>query len=319
MDQETLRMQMLAGIITEAEYKEKLDEGWKDWIAGGVITLATLLGNQAQAQFFKDNKPDKISQEKGKELLAQFKDDLKNGSDTVISDTIRKVEASDSAYFEYDVKGDSDDERISKPALLKTLYTIQNKYYNPDGSFKGSETIDTGELASGEKVGSYLGLQKTSKGDKKASSFDDERFGDDSNIRTSFATQSPKGKYSQYKVTKNSQPIFSINKNNWDSYNQYEKKDYLNQNLYYFEPGEDRLDKNGSPQEYKRWTEEINNYIQDYNQKYPDDNVSDFKFTPELFSQAGINDETIKYVFGATNESRLSKIVSEILGKNKLK
>jgi len=323
MTQEQLRMQMLAGIITEAEYKEQLNEGWKDWIAGGVITLAALLGNPAQAQFFNKNKPDKISLEKGKELLSQFKDDLKNGSDTVISDTIRKVEASDSAYFEYDIFGSTEDERITKPALLKTLYTIQNKYYTPDGKFKGKEIITKGELATGEDVEWYYGSRKDSEGNKKASSFYDERFKDNPNIKTSFANEKD-GQLSKKKVTKNPAAIRGFRESGWENLTQSEKLDYLKDNLTNFSPGEalNREVSDENKEFFKSWKEEVDKYVQDYNQKYPDSNASQYKLTPELFSQAGLSDEITNYVFGnsgTTNESRLSKIVSEIVSKKKLK
>ena len=66
----------------------------------------------------------------------------------------------------------------------------------------------------------------------------------------------------------------------------------------------------------------MDKYIQDYNQKYPDSDASQDRLTPEFFSQAGLSDEITNYVFGnsgTTNESRLSKIVSEIVSKKKLK
>lgn len=52
MNKETLRMQMLAGIITESQYKEytliledeNIDEGIKSWLIGGLIALTTIAG-----------------------------------------------------------------------------------------------------------------------------------------------------------------------------------------------------------------------------------------------------------------------------------
>ena len=47
MDKETLRMQMLSGIITESEYKAKLEEFKKDslnehYVAGGIVGIGAI-------------------------------------------------------------------------------------------------------------------------------------------------------------------------------------------------------------------------------------------------------------------------------------
>jgi hypothetical protein len=44
MTNETLRMQMLAGIITESEYKDKLNEGIKQWVIPFAMASAIALG-----------------------------------------------------------------------------------------------------------------------------------------------------------------------------------------------------------------------------------------------------------------------------------
>jgi hypothetical protein len=44
MTNETLRMQMLAGIITESEYKDKLNEGIKQWVIPFAMAGAIALG-----------------------------------------------------------------------------------------------------------------------------------------------------------------------------------------------------------------------------------------------------------------------------------
>ena len=68
MNKEYLRMQQLAGVITEGQYKEyllileddTLEEGWKNWLIGGLIALTTLGGIgkvvQMDQQAEKDNK-----------------------------------------------------------------------------------------------------------------------------------------------------------------------------------------------------------------------------------------------------------------------
>ena len=47
MDKETLRMQMLSGVITESEYKAKLEESKKDslnehYVAGGIVGIGAI-------------------------------------------------------------------------------------------------------------------------------------------------------------------------------------------------------------------------------------------------------------------------------------
>ena len=69
MNQETLRMQMLAGIITESEYKdflliledENIDEGLRNWLATGLIALATLGGIGKVYQMDQQAKADQKS------------------------------------------------------------------------------------------------------------------------------------------------------------------------------------------------------------------------------------------------------------------
>jgi len=47
MDKETLRMQMLSGVITEGQYKEKLEESKKEslnehYVAGGIVGIGAI-------------------------------------------------------------------------------------------------------------------------------------------------------------------------------------------------------------------------------------------------------------------------------------
>jgi len=149
-------------------------------------------------------------------------------------------------------------------------------------------------------------------------------YGDDSNIKTSFAYEKD-GKHYNRKVAKGAAPIRGIGTELWQNKTQSEKLDWLKSNLTSFSPGGEDFDKTVSDSNkklFKSWKDEIAKYVQDYNQKYPDSDASQYKLTPELFSQAGLSDEITDYVFGnsgATNESRLSKIVSEIVSKKKIK
>jgi len=61
MTQEQLRMQMLAGIITEGEYKTKLNEiNFKGLAAGAALGLSTLLPSMGYSQTNPDTKQDSI-------------------------------------------------------------------------------------------------------------------------------------------------------------------------------------------------------------------------------------------------------------------
>jgi hypothetical protein len=61
MTQEQLRMQMLAGIITESEYKSKLEEiNLKSLATGAALGLSTLLPSTGLSQTNLDTKQDSI-------------------------------------------------------------------------------------------------------------------------------------------------------------------------------------------------------------------------------------------------------------------
>lgn len=58
MDKETLRMQMLSGVITEGQYKEKLEESKKEslnehYVAGGIVGIGAInqIPSRAKADY----------------------------------------------------------------------------------------------------------------------------------------------------------------------------------------------------------------------------------------------------------------------------
>jgi hypothetical protein len=93
---EIKRMQKVAGVITEGEYRmfveaihdETLDEGLKNWLLGGLITLSTLGGIGKVYQMDQQAKEDKAKQTEyynnvlSKEVTKMSDDDLfKLGTD----------------------------------------------------------------------------------------------------------------------------------------------------------------------------------------------------------------------------------------------
>jgi hypothetical protein len=81
MDQEKLRMQLLAGIITESEYTNKIKEiNLKQLAAGAALGLSTLLPGKA---FSQDN-PNKIEISSERDYM----DDIMNISPQILDTTI---------------------------------------------------------------------------------------------------------------------------------------------------------------------------------------------------------------------------------------
>jgi len=60
---EAKRMQYLAGIINESQLNEEnLDEGFKEWLLAGLITLGTIAGGTKVYQMDKEAEADKAAQ-----------------------------------------------------------------------------------------------------------------------------------------------------------------------------------------------------------------------------------------------------------------
>lgn len=120
--EEQLRMQFLAGIITEAEYKEKLDEGIKDITAGVLIALSSLLGGKSIAQEIAPINNFQQPNRSELKIAQSLKQDLENENtykrvDTLINTAADKIAGEDI--------GD-DFEQL-----------IHTKYYNDQGEWIG--------------------------------------------------------------------------------------------------------------------------------------------------------------------------------------
>lgn len=63
LNEQFIRMQKLAGVITEGQYRElaeqQLEEGWKEWLLGGLITLSAAGGIGKVVQMNRDAVEDK--------------------------------------------------------------------------------------------------------------------------------------------------------------------------------------------------------------------------------------------------------------------
>jgi hypothetical protein len=86
MTQEQLRMQMLAGIITESEYKAKLDEiNLKSLATGAALGLSTLLPSTGLSQTSPDAKQDSIETYYSQEKYA---DEILKGTPKILDTAI---------------------------------------------------------------------------------------------------------------------------------------------------------------------------------------------------------------------------------------
>jgi hypothetical protein len=107
---EIKKMQKIAGIITEGEYRmiiealhdETLEEGWKSWILGGLMALTTIAGVGKVYKMDKQAEADKAKQTEyynnvlNKEVTKMSEDDLfKLGSD--ISDKTGEMKGNPNA------------------------------------------------------------------------------------------------------------------------------------------------------------------------------------------------------------------------------
>ena len=66
LNEQFIRMQKLAGVITESQYatltqqltEQQLEEGWKEWLLGGLITLSTAAGVGKVVQMDREREAD---------------------------------------------------------------------------------------------------------------------------------------------------------------------------------------------------------------------------------------------------------------------
>ena len=97
---EIKRMQKIAGVITENEYRmfveaihdETLEEGWKNWLMGGLITLSTLGGVGKVYQMDQQAKADRAKQvEYYENILSKEIDKLSDNDLTFMGYDINKI------------------------------------------------------------------------------------------------------------------------------------------------------------------------------------------------------------------------------------
>ena len=178
MNKEQLRMQMLAGIITESQYKQKLDEGLKDITVGVIMALGTLLGGEAKAQVIdiaSDYKPTKIELKQADDLLKNLE---KKASSKKI-DTLFNIQPEDSIYQNFA----GENKELTKSELIKLQQTIETTYFNKAGKVIGKKSQTKGEYDSGEKFGTDQYIRSTRDKDQFNDSFEqsyDTRLGADS-------------------------------------------------------------------------------------------------------------------------------------------
>ena len=97
---EIKRMQKIAGIITESEYRmfveaihdETLEEGWKNWLMSGLITLSTIAGIGKVYQMDKQAEEDRAKRtEYYNDVLSNEIDKLSDNSLTFMGYDINKI------------------------------------------------------------------------------------------------------------------------------------------------------------------------------------------------------------------------------------
>jgi hypothetical protein len=127
---------------------QKIDEGFKEFTAGVILTLATLIGGPAKS-YAQQIAPDLKSTNVEVQIAKDFLD--KNAS-FISVDTLNKITPKDSSYLTYVSKG-GDGGELTKDELIKTYDLVLKYYYDKDTNLIGTEHVGSGELESGEKFG----------------------------------------------------------------------------------------------------------------------------------------------------------------------
>lgn len=132
-------------LITE---NQQLDEGIKDWIVGGTLALATMLGGPAKAQaqkIYPDMEMSNLNKRDAKKVAKLVKDLDNEDKYFQIIDTLKTINPEDSVYLETD-----DDTK----ELIKTMDKIRTRYFErgPGEHYPvAKRTQYKGEMDSGEK------------------------------------------------------------------------------------------------------------------------------------------------------------------------
>ena len=137
-NKEVLRMQKLSGIISESEYNQKvkmLEEGWKDLVAGGMLAIASLLPNTADAQ------------EDGVVEWDTVKDTVERISMDMDRDTLRIITTK-----AYEVYKDADGNIDKIVTDIKDEYTKYNSWDIDTSKTKQSSEIEKMNPETGEMV-----------------------------------------------------------------------------------------------------------------------------------------------------------------------
>lgn len=94
---EIARMQKLAGLINESQISEEnLDEGFKEWVLAGLITLSTIAGGTKVYQMDKEAQADRKAQTEYYENILgksfeKMSDDEKSDLGSQINDKTKKL------------------------------------------------------------------------------------------------------------------------------------------------------------------------------------------------------------------------------------
>jgi flagellar biosynthesis chaperone FliJ len=160
INEEQLRMQFLAGIITEAEYKAQLDEGLKDITAGVLIALSSLLGGKAIAQEISPINDFKQPTKFEITLAQSLKKNLENESTFKQTDTLLNTAADN-------IGGDEladDFEQL-----------IVTSYYDDEGNRIGKDMRQKSRKDGVDTENQYTGVKK---GSAEYTTLDYKKIGD---------------------------------------------------------------------------------------------------------------------------------------------
>jgi hypothetical protein len=160
INEEQLRMQFLAGIITEAEYKAQLDEGLKDITAGVLIALSSLLGGKSIAQEIAPINDFRPPTKYEFTLAQSLKKGLENEStfkrtDTLLNTAVEKIGGDDLA---------DDFEQL-----------IVTSYYDEEGNRIGKDMRQKSRKDGVDTENQYTGVKK---GSAEYTTLDYKKIGD---------------------------------------------------------------------------------------------------------------------------------------------
>ena len=140
--------ELLNQLVGSDNKNQNLDEGIKDWIVGGTLALATMLGGPAKAQaqkIYPDMEMSNLNKRDAKKVEELILDLDNEDKYFQVIDTMNSINPEDSSYLEND-----DDTK----ELIKTMDVIRTKYYKKGvgPTYPVAKRIQyKGEKDSGEK------------------------------------------------------------------------------------------------------------------------------------------------------------------------